>query len=65
LLKWLLTTLLAVLVLGAFTPWLQRFGLRRMPGDVDMQRGSRRYVFAFGSTLLLTLIAALIFWILR
>jgi hypothetical protein len=65
LLKWLLTTLLAVLVLGAFTPWVQRLRLRRMPGDIEVQRGSRRYVFAFGSTLLLTLVAALIFWMLR
>ena len=37
-LKWLLTTLLAVLVLGAFTPWVQRLGLRRMPGDIEVQR---------------------------
>lgn len=64
-LKWLLTTLLAVFVIGAFTPWLQRLGMRQIPGDVEVQRGGRRYVFAFGSTLLLTLLAALLFWMLR
>lgn len=65
LLKWLLTILLAVLVLGAFTPWLRRLGVRRMPGDVEIERAGRRYFFPFGSTLLFSLVAILIYWTLR
>ena len=64
-LKWLLTMMLAIMVLGALTPWLRRLGLNRLPGDIDIERDGKRYVFPFGSTLLLSLLATLLFWMLR
>jgi len=64
-LKWLLTLVLALLVMGALTPWLRRMGIGRMPGDITIERGGRQYSFPVGSTLILSLLASLIFWILR
>ena len=64
-LKWLLTLVLALLVLGAMTPWLRRLGFGRMPGDITIERDGRQYSFPIGSTIMLSLLASLIFWMLR
>ncbi|MGH8631678.1 MAG: DUF2905 domain-containing protein [Burkholderiales bacterium] len=63
--KWLLTIVLAVVIISVFTPWLRRLGLRRMPGDIEVERDGRRYAFPIGSTVLLSLFASLIYWMLR
>ncbi len=36
-LKWLVTLIAALLVLGLLTPWLNRLGLGRLPGDVRLR----------------------------
>ncbi len=64
-LKWLLTLVIALLVMGALTPWLRRLGFGRMPGDITIERDGRQYSFPLGSTILLSLLASLIFWMLR
>lgn len=64
-LKWLLTLVMALLVMGALTPWLHRLGFGRLPGDITIERDGRRYSFPFGSTIMLSLLASLIFWMLR
>ncbi|MBC8118464.1 MAG: DUF2905 domain-containing protein [Burkholderiaceae bacterium] len=58
--KWLLTTFLALLVLTALQPWLSKLGVGRLPGDVRFTRNGREYVFPFTSTLVLSLILMLI-----
>ncbi len=64
-LKWLLTLAIAVLLLGLLTPWLRRLGMGRLPGDVTVQRNGREYLFPLGSTVMLSLLASLIYWMLR
>ena len=79
-LKWLFTLVLAVLIIGVFTPWFRNTGLRdagprkigsskhmqrHMPGDFEVERGGKRFSFPIGSTILLSLLASLIFWLLR
>jgi hypothetical protein len=64
-LKWLLTLVIALLILGIATPWLRRVGLGRMPGDISIQRGGRQYFFPIGSTVMLSLLASLVYWMLR
>ncbi|UCH48057.1 MAG: DUF2905 domain-containing protein [Betaproteobacteria bacterium] len=79
-LKWLFTLVLAVLIIGVFTPWLRNIGLRNaglkrigpakqgqrhVPGDFEIERGGKRFSFPIGSTILLSLLASLIFWLLR
>lgn len=64
-LKWLLALLIALLVMGALTPWLRRLGFGRLPGDITIERNGRQYVFPIGSTIILSLLASLIFWMLR
>jgi hypothetical protein len=59
-LKWLLTTFLALLVLTALQPWLQRLGLGRLPGDVRFKRNGRDIVLPFTSTVVLSVLLMLI-----
>ena len=57
-LKWLLTTLLALIVFSAAMPWLaRRFGIGNIPGDVRFKVRGREYFLPLASTLLLTAVA--------
>jgi hypothetical protein len=58
--KWLLTTFIALLILTALQPWLQKLGIGRLPGDVRITRKGREIVLPFTSTVLLTLLLTLI-----
>jgi hypothetical protein len=55
--KWLLTILISLAVLAAATPWLQRLGIGRLPGDVKLNVRGRDYFLPFASTLLLCIVA--------
>ncbi len=59
-LKWLITLVAILLVLGLATPWLQRLGLGRLPGDVHLRRGRRSFYFPFASVVLLSLALTLL-----
>lgn len=60
-LKWLLTTAIALFVLSAAMPWLaRRFGIGRMPGDMRFTLRGRDYLVPLTSTLILSLLAWLI-----
>jgi Protein of unknown function (DUF2905) len=60
LLKWLLTLVIALVVLTAMSPWLSRLGLGRLPGDVVVRfRGRDRYL-PFTSTILISLALTLL-----
>ena len=57
-LKWLLTTLLALIVFAAAMPWLaRRFGVGTMPGDMRFTIRGRQYLLPLASTLVLTVLA--------
>jgi Protein of unknown function (DUF2905) len=58
--KWLLTLVLALLVLGLLTPWLNRLGLGRLPGDVRIKRKRGVFYFPFASVILTSLLLSLI-----
>ena len=58
--KWLLTTFLALLVLTALQPWLQRLGIGRLPGDVRFKINGKEVLLPFTSTVLLSLALMLI-----
>jgi len=60
-LKWLLTTLIALVVMTAAMPWLaRRFGIGQMPGDLRFTLRGREYLLPLASTLILSLLAWLV-----
>lgn len=53
--KWLVTVIVALLILGLLTPGLNRLGLGRLPGDVRIKRKRGVFYFPFTSVILLSL----------
>jgi Protein of unknown function (DUF2905) len=58
--KWLLTLVVALLALGLLTPWLNRVGLGRLPGDLRVRRARGTFYFPFTSVILLSLTLTLL-----
>jgi hypothetical protein len=54
-LKWLLTVVLGLVLLAAFTPWYSRLRLGRLPGDVQFCVRGRTYFVPITTTVLLSL----------
>lgn len=58
--KWLLAIFLALLVLSALQPWLQKLGIGRLPGDFRFRYNGREIVLPFTSTVVLSLLLTLL-----
>lgn len=58
--KWLLTTFLALLILTALQPWLQKLGIGRLPGDLRFKVNGREVLLPFTSTVVLSLLLMLL-----
>jgi len=58
--KWLVTLVLALVVLGLLTPLLTRLGLGHLPGDVRIKRARGTLYFPFTSVILMSLLLTLI-----
>ena len=59
-LKWVLALVIGLIVLTALAPWLSRYGLGRLPGDLTVRYKGRLYYLPFTSTLLLSIVLTLI-----
>jgi hypothetical protein len=62
--KWLVTLVLALMILGLLTPWLQRLGLGRLPGDVRIKNKRGLFYFPFTSVILMSLALSLLAYLL-
>jgi hypothetical protein len=58
--KWLLTTFLALLILTALQPWLQKLGIGRLPGDLRFKVNGKEVLLPFTSTIVLSLLLMLL-----
>jgi hypothetical protein len=58
--RWLLVFLLACLLFNVLQGWLAKIGLGRLPGDFRFRAGGRDWFVPFTSSVLLTLLMALI-----
>lgn len=57
----------AAILLGLLWPWLARLGLGfgRLPGDFHVQREGFSFYFPLTTSLVVSIIVALIIWLLR
>ncbi|MEF3365709.1 DUF2905 domain-containing protein [Methylocystis sp. 9N] len=57
--------LAGALLIGVGLVWMvgERWGLGRLPGDIAIERGNLRIYLPLGTSLLLSLIASLLFWL--
>jgi hypothetical protein len=56
--RWLIVILLVLIVLNGVTPWLQKLGFGRLPGDVRFKIFGREIFLPFATTIILSLVAA-------
>jgi hypothetical protein len=59
-LKWLLVLAVGVVVITLASPWLTRYGLGRLPGDVTVHWRGRRIYLPITTTILLSLALTLL-----
>ncbi|MEY4754824.1 MAG: hypothetical protein RJA44_2499, partial [Pseudomonadota bacterium] len=48
-LRWLVLVFITLVVFDALRPWLQRFGLGRLPGDLNFRFMGRDWSIPLGS----------------
>jgi len=63
--RWLITLGIVLLVAGLLWPLLQKIGLGRLPGDIVIERGSFRLYLPLGTSILISLVLSLLFWLLN
>ncbi len=58
--RWVLTTFIALSILSGSLPWLKKIGIGKLPGDVTLRLLGREYPFPFMSTILLSIVLSLL-----
>lgn len=56
---------LILVAVGLFWPWLSKLGLGRLPGDIVIERDNVRFYFPITTSILISIVLSLIFWLLR
>ncbi|MDH5447326.1 MAG: DUF2905 domain-containing protein [Gammaproteobacteria bacterium] len=56
---------IAFVILGLLWPWLQKAGLFRLPGDIVIERDQFRFYLPITSTIIISLVLSLLFWLFR
>ena len=59
-LKWLLVLVVGVIVIAILSPWLRRYGLGRLPGDITVTWRGQRIYLPITTTILLSLALTLV-----
>ena len=59
-LRWVIVTFLALLLISWVRPWLDKMGLGKLPGDFHFRLFGREWFIPLTSTLLLSFIITLI-----
>jgi uncharacterized protein HemY len=63
--KLLVTLGVILLVVGLLWPWLSKLGLGRLPGDVAIKREGFSVYFPVTTSIVVSIVLSLIFWLLR
>ena len=58
--RWLLVVFLALLLIQGLTPWLNKLGFGRLPGDMRFRLFGREFFIPLTTTIILSMVCALI-----
>ncbi len=58
--RWLIVVFLALVLINGLTPWLQRLGFGKLPGDFRFRIFGREFFIPLTTTLILSMVAAAI-----
>lgn len=53
------------IALGLLWPWLSKLGLGRLPGDLHVEREGFSFYFPLTTSIVVSLVATLVIWLLR
>jgi hypothetical protein len=56
--RWLLVVFLALMIINWFTPWFQKLGFGRLPGDLRFTVFGKEVFIPLTTTIVLSLVAA-------
>ena len=56
---------IVIVLLGLLWPWLSRLGLGRLPGDIVVNRENFRFFFPITTSIIISIVVTLLFWIFR
>lgn len=56
---------IVLIAVGLLWPWLTRLGLGRLPGDIIIERDNFRFYFPITTSILISLLLTLLFWLFR
>jgi hypothetical protein len=59
-LRWFIVIFLALLLINALRPWLQKLGFGRLPGDFSFRLFGRDWFIPLASTIVLSLLASFV-----
>ncbi|MCZ2407330.1 MAG: DUF2905 domain-containing protein [Burkholderiales bacterium] len=59
-LRWLIVVFLALVLINGLTPWLQRLGLGKLPGDFRFRLFGREWDIPLASTVVLSWLLSLL-----
>lgn len=54
-----------LVILGLAWPWIPKTGLFRLPGDIVIERENFRFYLPITTSILISLVLSVIFWLLR
>ena len=57
--RWLIVVFLALVLINGLSPWLQRIGRGRLPGDFRFRLFGREWFIPLASTVLLSFVLSL------
>ncbi len=63
--KLLIALGVALVLLGVLWPWLARLPLFHLPGDIVIERENFRFYFPITTSILISVLLTLLFWLLR
>ena len=61
----LITLGILLIVVGLLWPWLQKFGLFRLPGDIVIERENFRLYLPITSMIIISLVISLLLWLFK
>ncbi|WP_333844418.1 DUF2905 domain-containing protein [Pelomicrobium sp.] len=63
--RWLIIIGLVLILIGLAWPWLSKLGLGRLPGDIHIEREGFSFYFPITTSIIVSLVLTLLFWIFR
>jgi hypothetical protein len=58
--RWIIVVFLALLLINGLSPWLQRMGFGKLPGDLRFRLFGREWIFPLTTTIVLSVAAGFI-----